>query len=375
MFTQRTGRLERFCKNDYLNNHFKHHSYKLNLQMQSSVSGNPPPGASLMISGKDFNDKLANDSTFPFYKKELVKLTVENNIHNSFEFKLGLNVDPVPFNASGNCKKGGFYFTFSHCWSEWVSYRKEEFMYWMWDVKIPDDAQVYLESNTKIKADKFILENKRCIYDDKERCMLAVKHDGYAIKFIKDPSEEMKLEAVRRNGRSIEFIKDPSERVQLEAVRKNGSAIEFIKDPSEKVQLEAVRQDGCAIEYINDPSDTVQLEAVRQDGYAIKFIKDPSEEMNLEASKQNGYAIQFIKDPSETVQLEAVRQNGWVIRYIENSSERVQLEAVRQCGSAIEYIKDPSEKVQLEAVRENKYTIGYIKNPSETVQLEARKSF
>jgi hypothetical protein len=222
-----------------------------------------------LISGKEFNDKLINDSTFPFYKKELVKLTVENNIHNDFEFKEGLNVDPIPFNASGSCTKGGFYFTFSDCWSDWVSYTNQKMywilevkMYWMWDVKIPDDALVYLESETKIKADKFILENKRCIYDDKERCMLAVKQNGNTIEFIKDPSEEMKLEAVRQDGFAIEFIKDPSEEMKLEAVRQDGCAIQFTKDPSEAVQLEAVRQDGWAIQFIKDPSETVRLEAM-----------------------------------------------------------------------------------------------------------------
>jgi hypothetical protein len=236
------------------------------------------------ISGKDFNDKLANDSTFPFYKKELVKLAVENNIHNGFEFKEGLNVDPVPFNASGNCTKGGFYFTFSDYWSEWVSYRSE-FMYWMWDVKIPDDTQVYLESDSKIKVDKFILENKRCIYDCEERCMLAVSRNGWVIRFIKDPSEEMKLEAVRQDGSAIRIIKNPSERVQLEAVKRNGLAIQYIENPSEAVQLAAVRQDGYAIRCIEYPSERVQLEAVRQDRTVIRLIKDPSETVQLEAAR------------------------------------------------------------------------------------------
>jgi hypothetical protein len=239
------------------------------------------------ISGKEFNDKLANDPAFPFYKKELIKLTVEDNIHNGFKFKLGLNVDSVPFNAYGSCTKGGFYFTFSHCWSEWLNYG-DKFMYWMWDVKIPDDALVYLESGTKIKADKIILENKRCIYDDEERCILAMRRNGLAIQFIKDPSEEMKLEAVRQDGWAIRFIKDPSERVQLEAVRQDGYAIRFIKDPSEKMKLEAVRYDGRTIQFIKDPSEEMKLEAVRQYGSAIRYIKDPSERVQIEAVRQDG---------------------------------------------------------------------------------------
>jgi hypothetical protein len=338
----RSNALNDVRKNDYLHNHsaiiIHNHSAIIKPKMQSTISG------------KDFNDRLANDSTFPFYKKELVKLTVENNIHNNFEFNEGLNVDTIPFNASGTCKSGGFYFTFSNCWSEWLNYRNE-FMYWMWDVKIPDDALVYLESETKIKADKFILENKRCIYDEKERCMLAVRQDGNTIRFIKDPSETVQLEAVRQNGDAIQFIEDPSEAVQLEAVRRNGSAIQFIKDPSEAVQLEAVSQNVYTIQYIKDPSELVQLEAARQDGWSIQYIKDPSEEMKLEAARQDGWSIQFIKDPSERVKLEAVRRDGWTIRFIKDPSEEVQLEAVRCYGYVIQFIKDPSETVRLEAAR------------------------
>jgi hypothetical protein len=337
--------------------------------MQSTISGNPL-GASLMISGnpsgivssneslprrleisgKEFNDKLANDSTFPFYKKELVKLTVENNVHNSFEFKEGLNIDQVPFDASGTCKQGGFYFTFSHCWTKWFDYRIE-FMYWIWDVKIPEDAQVYLESETKIKADKIILENKRCIYEDEERCMLASRRNGNAIRCIKDPSETVQLEAVRQDGTAIRFIEDPAETVQLEAVRQDGTAIQFIKDPSEELQLEAVRQSGYAIQFIQEPLETTQLEVARRHGWAIQYIEDPSEELQLEAVRQDGTVIQFIEDPSESVQLEAVKTTGFAIRYIKDPSETIQIEAVRRNGLAIKYIKDPSEEIQLEAMR------------------------
>jgi hypothetical protein len=281
-----------------------------------------PSDVALRVSGKEFNDKLANDPAFRFYKKELVKLTVENNIHNDFEFKEGLNVDIVPFNVSRICSKGGFYFTFSHCWNEWLDYGYK-FMYWMWDVKIPEDASVYLESETKIKANKIILENKRYIYDCEERCMLAMRQNINVFRFIEDPSETVQLEAVRRDGHSIRFVKDPSEEVQIEAVRRYGTAIRFIKDPSDEMKLEAVRQDGDAIQFIKDPSEEVKLEAVKQSGYVIQFVKDSSEKVKLEAVRQNGNAIQFIKYPSEIVQLEAVRQNRFSIKFIKDPSEAV----------------------------------------------------
>ena len=53
-----------------------------------------------------------------------------------------------------------------------------------------------------------------------------------------------------------------SEKLQLAAVRQDGCAIGYIKNPSLEVQLAAVRQDGYAIQWISNPSIEVQLEAM-----------------------------------------------------------------------------------------------------------------
>ena len=164
-----------------------------------------------------------------------------------------------------------------------------------------------------------------------------------------------------------------TERVQIEAVKRNGLAIQYIKNPSELVQIEAVKQNGRAILYIENPSELVQIEAVKQDGWAIQDINNPSELVQIEAVKRNGLAIEFIKNPSERVQIEAVKRNGWAIEHIKNPSELVQIEAVKQNGYAIQYIKNPSERVQIEAVKQNKLAIQYIKNPSKRVQIEAER--
>ena len=48
---------------------------------------------------------------FPNLSKRLVKLTNETECHNGFQFKTGLNEDTIPFDPTGECKKGGIYFT------------------------------------------------------------------------------------------------------------------------------------------------------------------------------------------------------------------------------------------------------------------------
>ena len=106
-----------------------------------------------MITGKQFNEI--------YYNEKFIKLTNHTCIHNKLKFKEGLNEDLVPFNPSRECKKGGLYFCNIDDFTDWIEYSDKK-MYYMWNVKIPDDAKVVVMEN-KIKCDKFILSNKRRI--------------------------------------------------------------------------------------------------------------------------------------------------------------------------------------------------------------------
>jgi hypothetical protein len=210
--------------------------------------------------------------------------------------------------------------------------------------------------------------------------LAAVQQNGYAIQYIENPSEAVQLAAVQQNGYAIQYIENPSEAVQLAAVKQYVWAIQYIKNPTEAVQLAAVKQDIQTIEYIRNPKEAVQLAAVQLNSFAIRYIKNPSEAVQLAAVQKNGRAIQFIKNPSEAVQLAAIKQSGWgvqedgvAIQFIKNPSELVQLAAVKQSGYAIRHIENPKESVQLAAVQQNGRTIEFIKNPSELVQLAAVK--
>ena len=70
---------------------------------------------------------------------------------------------------------------------------------------------------------------------------------------------------------------------QLKAVKKNGYAIRYISNPSPEVQIEAVKQDGNAIQWISNPSTEVQIEAVKEERNAIQWISNPSPEVQIAA--------------------------------------------------------------------------------------------
>ena len=130
------------------------------------------------------------------------------------------------------------------------------------------------------------------------------------------------LAKLRRGLKDYKYKKDILNN-PLEAVKQNGNAIEYIKNPSKEVQLEAVRENGYAIQWIENPSEEVQLAAVNQNWNAIRYIENPSEATQLKAVRKNSWAIQYIDNPSEKVQLEAVREDGYSIRYIENPTPKV----------------------------------------------------
>jgi len=121
------------------------------------------------------------------------KLTCEDENHNGFQFQTGLNIDTVPFNPTGECSKGGLYFTEQNKVGKWMFYKDVKYIR---PVIILDDSLIYIEED-KFKADKFYLGEKKLIEDfelwnDETFCKLAVQENGYALKYVKEPTEEIK---------------------------------------------------------------------------------------------------------------------------------------------------------------------------------------
>jgi hypothetical protein len=76
--------------------------------------------------------------------------------HRGFQYKLGLNVDDVPFDPSGSCKPGGLYISDLEHLHRFFDYGEL-----IGEIELPADAQVYREPGdlTKLKVDKLILKN------------------------------------------------------------------------------------------------------------------------------------------------------------------------------------------------------------------------
>ena len=98
---------------------------------------------------------------------------------------------------------------------------------------------------------------------------------------IPDESEEYntlskQLALVQKHGWAIDYIKNPSEDVQLAAVKQTGFVIECIRNPSEVVQLAAVNSSASAFGFILEkeiaPSIPVQKAAVMKDPFGALLV-------------------------------------------------------------------------------------------------------
>jgi len=85
------------------------------------------------------------------------KITNKKEKHNSLRYKTGLNVDPLPWNPSGDCEPGGIYFSREDILA-FIEYGP-----WIRKVTIPYGIEVYENPGEpkKWKAHKVILGERR----------------------------------------------------------------------------------------------------------------------------------------------------------------------------------------------------------------------
>lgn len=89
--------------------------------------------------------------TYPDLK--LMKRLEPSMITRDFKYQEGLNIDTKKFYPYGSCTGGGLYFTNSIYIDGFSCYGED-----IYEVILPDDAQVYMDSFNKAKADKIIIK-------------------------------------------------------------------------------------------------------------------------------------------------------------------------------------------------------------------------
>jgi hypothetical protein len=169
-----------------------------------------------------------------------VKLTTQDCIHNGYKYKEGLNTFNGKFNNKKICSHGGLYFCNKKDIGLWIYYN-EKIMYYIWDVMLLDDSKIVNMGN-KLKTDKFIITNKKCIWDDEELCKLAVRQNWNLLKYVKVQTKEICKLAIRQNIQALQYVKEQTEEICKLAVQQNGNALKFVKIQSDEICKLAVQQ-------------------------------------------------------------------------------------------------------------------------------------
>ena len=243
------------------------------------------------LTGKDFTNR---------YGTKFYKILKDNCVHNGYKFIDGLNVDPVPFNPTRECSKGGFYFAEYRKIAYWLDYTDD--LIYIAEVTIPDVAQIYVEQN-KFKADKFILNliNKIDIKDhecwaNNEFCERAIQQNTRALQYVTNQNNDICELAVQRNGNALQFVTNQTNEICKLAVQQNGHALKFVINQTNDICKIAVWKNGVALQYVINQTNEICKLAVKQSGYALQFAKEQTEEICKLAVRQNEYALRFVNN-------------------------------------------------------------------------------
>ena len=289
---------------------------------------------------------LSEIKTFAGPAKTYIKFLRSDHTHHGLTYKVGLNIDPLPFVGSGACQAGGIYFTEFNWMGKWTHYGTRFAI-----VKIPDDARVYKEPcGTKLKADKIEIVDivdmegnphwmQTLLDNDPVKILEVVTSCGKALKYVTDQTLEICLAAVTNYGFSLMYVKEQTPELCLAAVTSHGWALDFVKDQTPELCLAAVISDGLALENVINQTPEICLAAVTEYGGALQFVKDQTPEICLAAVTTNGGALEFVNDQTPGFCLAAVMQYGNSLLYVKEQTPEICQAAVKQSKTAERYVK------------------------------------
>ena len=198
-----------------------------------------------------------------------VKLTTGDGVHNGYQYKEGLNCLNGKFNSKKICGPGGLYFCDEKDIGKWISY-SDKVMHYIWDVTLLDDSKL-VDMGNKLKTDKFILQNKRTIWDNNELCKLAVQKHGWALQFVDHQTDEICKIAVKQDGHALKHVDHQTEEICKLAVRRNGYSLQYVKDQTEEICKLAVKLNGLSLRSVKEQTEEICKLAVKLNGYALQL--------------------------------------------------------------------------------------------------------
>ena len=233
--------------------------------------------ASLEMASLEMASEMLRASTARF-----VKLTNRRCEHRGVRYNEGLVVLSEKFDPMTEHGNGLFFTRMEtfHLWTIGAMDGKDAIMYYLWDVELPMDAKVVQISDTCYKADRLVIRNQRCIWNDPVYCIQVLQSFGFLLEYVHPrlKTSELCSIAVAQNGFSLRFV--PEEMI------------------TEKLCLTAIEQDSRVLSIV--PPDVITKEmcvkVVEKSPLCLQFVPDKfiDEELCIKAVSQFGAALQYV---------------------------------------------------------------------------------
>lgn len=128
--------------------------------------------------------------------------------------------------------------------------------------------------------------------------MIAVGNEPKAIKYVKKHTFKVCISILKKDPYNIKYVnRYDLEDYEYEALcinaltQKTNESIKFMINPSENVKKIAVKMCSSNIKYCIEPSDELKCLAIKNSCKALKYIKNPTKEMYLCAIIEYKYGI------------------------------------------------------------------------------------
>lgn len=320
-------------------------------------------------------------------KMRYFKLLYKDEKHHGFQFKTGLNKDTNAFNPHGERQSGGLYFfpesqlrRYRDCIQD-VKWIREVLFTDTADGGTAKDAQIYVEDDLKMKADKFVLGERRAFDNNPEDFMDKTNPLVIAELIKSDPSmlltiagnEKMTEAWMTAIGRDESLYESApasireNEDVCVRLVEGSRDTLRRVAKQTVRICLAAVKHDGQALFWVRKEFRTAEViaAAVAEDADALWYL-DPeqvTEELLLRGVNTNASAVlRMFPNASEAVKLKAIGANWEAYRFVRNPTAEFTEKAVRVSGRVMKYVprEQQTKKLWLLAVEKSEGAIGYL---------------
>ena len=288
--------------------------------------------------------------------------------HNNLQLKNGENIDINNFNPSGQCTKGGIYFT-----------NLENIYYFLHlgvnvcKVTINDDYRVYVDNShnqLKFKADKIIINDIQLLFNsylfnNEINCKIAVQKNGLLLKYINsdNQSNDICKFAIIQNYNALKYVYNQTEEICKLAIQQNYntsnsiaqynfnfkndySILNDVRNQTIEICKFAIYYNYRALKYVHIQTNEICKFAIEINYNALKYVKKQTNEICIFAILIDYNALKCVHFQTNEICKFAIEINYNALKYVRKQTRELCNLAIKQNSNAIKYVKNKFKKIE-----------------------------